>query len=239
VIGGAATLLSPQAVFSAVAVVAAVLAAVAWSTPAVAVRRGETLASVVAALRRPAVLGGMWLFCLPALFAGVIEVLVPLHLDELGASGVAIGAIFLVAAAGEAIVSPFAGRASDRLGRLAPIRLGLAGAIVMGILLPIPDTIAIAAVALVVAILSLGWFWAPATALLSDAAEDAGLNQGVGFAVSNAGWATGHLVGGAGGAALADVTSDALPYGILSAICAATLWWVLTRTPRGAPAVPG
>lgn len=237
VIGGAATVLSPQVVFSAVAVVAGALAYVAATTPGVSrTSDRESLSSVFAALRRRPVLTGLWLFCVPALFAGVIEVLVPLHLDDLGASGVAIGGIFLVAAAGEALVSPFAGRVSDRRGRLAPIRLGLTGAIVMGILLPIPNSIALAAIVLVTTIVALGWFWAPATALLSDASTMAGLNQGVGFAISNAGWGVGHLIGGAGGAALADLTTDAVPYGAMSAICAGTLWWVVKRAPRDAPA---
>ena len=55
--------------------------------------------ALLRALRRRDVLAGFWLFSLPAVFAGVLEVLVPLRLDDLGASGVAIGAIFLVAAA--------------------------------------------------------------------------------------------------------------------------------------------
>ena len=51
---------------------------------------------------------GFWLFALPALFAGTLEVLVPLRLDDLGASGAVIGAVFLVAAAIEGVLSPVA-----------------------------------------------------------------------------------------------------------------------------------
>ena len=61
------------------------------------------------ALRRARRAGGFWLFTIPALFAGVVEVLVPLRLDDLGAAGAAIGAVFLVAAAVEAVISPVAG----------------------------------------------------------------------------------------------------------------------------------
>ena len=113
VLGGAATVLSPEAVFSAVAVVAATLAAWAWTIPGVPPEPGPGLGGLGRALRRPAVLAGFWLFTLPAIFAGVIEVLAPLRLDDLGASGAAIGAIFLATAAVEAALSPVAGRASS------------------------------------------------------------------------------------------------------------------------------
>ena len=188
------------------------------------------------AVRRPAVLAGLWLFCVPAVFAGVIDVLGPLRLDALGASGVAVGGIFLVMAAVEAVVSPIAGRLSDRRGRLTPIRLGLAGAVVAAVLLPLPETALLMAAALVAAVLALGTFWAPAMALLSDASEAAGVEQGLAFGLANLAWAGGILVGGAGGAALADATSDALAYGLLGALCLVTLAALARR--RGLRAAP-
>ena len=146
-------------------------------------------------LRRPAVMAGFWLFTIPALFAGVIEVLVPLRMDDLGASGAAIGAVFLVAAAVEATISPVAGRWSDRAGRLAPIRAGLIGAAVMAVLLPLPGTAVLLGLTVVIAIACLAVFWAPGMAMLSDAAEDAGLDQALAFSLSNLAWAVGHILG--------------------------------------------
>jgi len=223
VLGGAASVLSPEAVFSAVAVVAGALAAWAWTMPGVPPEEGATLRVLGQAFRRAAVLAGFWLFTLPAIFAGVIEVLAPLRLGELGASGAAIGAVFLVTAAVEAALSPVAGRASDRRGRLAPIRAGLVGAAVMAVLLPLPGTAVLVSAAVLLAIAALGVFWAPAMAMLSDAAEGSGLDQGLAFALSNLAWAVGHLVGSGGGGALAEATSDAVPYGVLGVACAATL----------------
>jgi MFS family permease len=227
VLGGAASVLSPEAVFSAVAVVAATLAAWAWTIPGVPPEPGPGLSGLVRALGRPAVLAGFWLFTLPAIFAGVVEVLAPLRLDDLGASGAAIGAIFLAAAAVEATLSPLAGRASDRQGRLVPIRAGLAGAVVMAVLLPLPGTVVLLAGAVLLAIAALGVFWAPAMAMLSDASEKVGLEQGLAFALSNLAWAIGHLIGSGGGGALAEVTADAVPYALLGVACAATLAGVL------------
>jgi MFS family permease len=223
VLGGAASVLSPEAVFSAVAVGAAALAGWAATMPGVAPDEGPALRGLGQAFRRPAVLAGFWLFTLPAVFAGAIEVLAPLRLDELGASGAAIGAVFLVTAGVEAALSPVAGRVSDRRGRLAPIRAGLVGAVVMAALLPLPGTAVLVGAAVLLAIAALGVFWAPAMAMLSDAAEEAGLDQGLAFALSNLAWAVGHLVGAGGGGALAEATSDAVPYGLLGVVCAATL----------------
>ncbi|MBD0280616.1 MAG: MFS transporter [Thermoleophilaceae bacterium] len=227
VLGGAASVLSPEVVFGAVAVVAAALAAWAWTMRGVAPEDANPLAALRSAFRRPAVLAGFWLFTLPAVFAGVIEVLAPLRLDELGASGAAIGAVFLITAAVEAALSPVAGRASDRRGRLAPIRAGLIGAAIMAMLLPLPATAVLVAGAVLLAIAALGVLWAPAMAMLSDAAEASGLDQGLAFALSNLAWAVGHLVGAGGGGALAEATADAVPYALLGAICAATLAGVM------------
>jgi MFS family permease len=232
VLGGAASVLSPEAVFSAVAVVAAALAAWAWTVPGVPPEPGPGLGGLRRALGMPAVLAGFWLFTLPAIFAGVIEVLAPLRLDDLGASGAVIGAIFLASAGVEAALSPLAGKASDRHGRLAPIRAGLVGAVVMAVLLPLPGTIVLVALAVLLAIAALGVMWAPAMAMLSDASEKAGLYQGLAFALSNLAWAVGHLVGAGGGGALAEVTADAVPYALLGAACAATLVGVMSKGRR-------
>jgi MFS family permease len=229
VLGGAATLVGPEVVFSGVAVVAAGLAGWASRMPGVPPEPSPGLTAMLRALRRRPVLAGFWLFTLPALFAGVMEVLVPLRLDDLGASGAAIGAIFLLTAAVEAVVSPIAGRISDRRGRLVPIRLGLAGAVVVAVLLPLPGTAVLLGFTMLLAFVALGAFWAPAMAMLSDASEDAGLDQALAFSISNLAWAAGHLLGSGAGGALADATADAVPYGLLGVVCAATLAGVIGR----------
>lgn len=232
VLGGAATVLSPEAVFSAVAVVAAGLAAWAWTMPAVEPEESPGLRAMLRALRRPAVMTGTWLFTLPALFSGVIEVLVPLRLDDFGVAGAAIGAVFLISAAVEAVISPLAGRASDRVGRLGPIRVGLVGAAIMAILLPLPGSALLIAAAVVLAFTALATFWAPAMAMLSDASEAAGLDQALAFSISNLAWAVGHVLGAGAGGALAEAKGDAVPYGILAGLCAVTLAGILTLDRR-------
>ena len=223
VLGGAATLLSPEAVFSFVAVVAAGLAVWTWSMPGVEPEESPGVRAMLRALGRPAVLIGFWIFTLPALFSGVIEVLVPLHLADLDVGGAGIGVIFLLAAAVEAVVSPIAGRVSDRAGRLTPIRAGLLGAAVMAIVLPLPDTAVLVGLFVMLTFVALANFWAPGMALLSDAAEDAGLDLALAFAISNLAWALGHVFGAGVGGAVADASSDAVPYAALAVACAVTL----------------
>src|ERR671921_1012239 len=69
VLGGGATLVGPEVVFSAVSVVAVVLAAWAWRMPGVEPEESPGLRAMVRVLGRPAVLIGFWVFTLPALFA--------------------------------------------------------------------------------------------------------------------------------------------------------------------------
>ena len=223
VVGGAATVIGPKPVFGAIAAVGVALAAWASTTPGV--EPGETAgpAAAMRGLRQRPLAAGFWLFLLPALFAGVVEVLAPLRLHALGAGGVAVGAAFLVAALAEALVSPLAGRLSDRRGRVIPIRFGLVGAAAIAVVLPLPGTALLSAAALVAAVASLGMLWAPAMALISEGSERAGLAQGLAFALSNLAWSGGHLAGGAAGGALAEATADAVPYGILAMTCALSL----------------
>src|SRR5262245_51291294 len=95
-LGGVAVVLSPEVEFSGVAVVGAVLCwwASAIRAPARRERRRPFGAGL---LLHPQLLIAFCLVLLPAQYAGVLAVLVPLRLDDLGATGVTIGAVFVVA----------------------------------------------------------------------------------------------------------------------------------------------
>ncbi len=66
-------------------------------------------------------------------------------------------------------------------------------------------------------------------ALISDGAESVGMDQGFAFAIFNMAWAGAQIAGSAGGASLAQVTSDGFVYAIIAALCAATLVVVSRR----------
>jgi MFS family permease len=229
VLGAAAAALGTEPVFGAVAAIAGVLAVAAATTPEAgrALPAGARLRDAFGA---PRVRSGMWLVAIPGLGFGVLDVLVPLRMDHLGASQAGVAAAFLVAAAGEALVSPIVGRVSDRRGPLVPIRAGLLAAALLVLLVPAPERAVVTGALLVVTTAALGVFWAPAMALLSDAAEAVGAHQGLAFGLVNLAWASGMVLGAAGGGLIAKVTTDATPYALFAALCASTLA-LLTRRP--------
>jgi MFS family permease len=229
VLGGIATVAGPEPVFSAVGVLALAIALVAARTPAVAPEQPPPARAVAATMLRWAILLPFWLVVLPSMLSGLLNVLVPLRLDELGASGVAIGAIFLVAAGIEATVSPAIGRLSDRRGRMTPIRVGLVASAAMALVLSVPDEVAALAVVMVVAVLAMSLMWTPAMALLSDRSEDAGLDLAFAAALVNLSWAGGQVIGGSGGSAIAEASSDGLAYAFVAGLFALTAVLVAAR----------
>ncbi len=234
VIGTLAHALGRAPVFSAVAVVAVALAVAVALLPAPSAPPDLGPTDLWEELRRPAIVLGMWLTALPAVASGVVNVLAPLRLSALGASAIGIGATFLIAAGAEAIVSPAVGRVSDRRGRMFPLRIGLASAAIVFVCFPLSSRVVVVAGVVVLAAVALGSFWAPAMAMLSDAAEASGLSQGYAMALINLAWAAGQIVGAAGGGALAKATGDALPFALSAGLCAATLGLVLVRPVRTA-----
>jgi predicted MFS family arabinose efflux permease len=216
-------------VFVGLAGLAAILAGWALRTPpadAEPPRRG----AVRRAIREPQVLGALWLMTIPALVFGVVGVLAPLALDDAGWSAAAIAVAWVVSAAIEMVIAPLIGRVSDRRGRLLPLRISLAGAVAVLIAFALADRPAAIVPVLILSGVTFGAFWAPAMALLSDAAERIGLAQGLAFGLMNAAWGGGNALGPPIGGALADAGGDALPYSLAALLCAATLVFLLVGT---------
>ena len=224
VVGTLAHALGRGPVFSAVVLVAlGLVVAVAMLPSPPAPEFDRARAQLTRQLRRPGIVLGMWLVAIPAAASGAINVLGPLRLGQLGADAVGIGATFLVAAAVEASMSPVVGRLSDQRGRLLPLRIGLGAAAIALLLFTLPRTALLLSVVITVEMVALGTFWAPAMAMLSDAADSHGMSQGRALALVNFAWAAGQIAGAAGGGGLAKATSDAVPFVLAAALCAATL----------------
>ena len=132
-------------------------------------------------------------------------------------------ATWLAASLLESGVSPFVGRLSDRRGRLYPCLIGLTLGAGMMLLFPWPNAAWQLVVLVILVAPAVGMLWAPSMALLSDGAEALGIAQGFAFAFSNLGWSIGQTVGAAASARLADATSDAVPYLLLSCVCCVTI----------------
>jgi hypothetical protein len=71
--------------------------------------------------------------------------------------------------------------------------------------------------------------------MITDEAEAVGLDYGYAFALVNIAWAPGQAAGSAVGGAIASVTSDAVPYFGLSALCLLTLLAVTRYRETAAP----
>ena len=223
VFGGVAETVGIRVSLTVLAVVAfafALLALAGRSAP------GEKLTAdgVRRAFRDIRFLGGLWLNTLPALLFGVLVVLAPLRLDDAGWSTLGIAAVFFAAGLIEVVLNPFLGRATDRLGRLMPIRFALAGSIAVAVVLAASSKPILIAVLIGAAGISFGSLYTPGMALTSHRAETAGLAQGLAFGVMNTAWAVGALIGPSLGGALAESQGDSAPYLVGAALCALTLF---------------
>jgi len=230
IVGAVANFAGTGFAFSAAAVIGVALMGAAFLVPAPPPREpeaepeGQSLRALWPALRDRQLLAGAWLMALAGIAFGVINVLAPLRLAHLGASGTVIGVTYLCAAALEAAVSPVAGRLSDRFGASKPVLASLVAGCLVGILFPLAED----AVAALIALLVLGnpffgMLYTPASALVSAGAERAHLNQGLGFGLANLTWAGGQAIAASAAGAIAEATSDTIPFLLLSLACLASL----------------
>ena len=208
--------------FSGAAVLGAVLMAVAFIVPRPDRAEPQRLREAWPAIRDRQVGTGMWLTMLAGLGFGVLDVLAPLRLSRLGAGAIVIGATFLAEAAIEAVLSPLA-RLSDRRDPLVPVRLSLAVGVAVSLLAPELRSAAWLVALLILGMPAFGTLFTPAMALLSDGAQRLQVNQGLAFGMTNLAWAAGQAVAAAGSGALAQATSDIVPYSLLAAACLASL----------------
>jgi len=237
VLGAVASFTGTGPAFATVAGLAIVLAVAALRTPAATPAEPQPVRNLFQALLVRRIQIPMWLCLLPALLFGNLSVLAPLRLSDLGWGAAAVGGTYLVMAGIEAAWAPILGRASDRYGRLPPLRAALLASAVVTFLLPWPHSPWLLAVVIVGAGFAFGSFWTPAMSMITDEAETVGLDYGYAFALVNIAWAPGQAGGSALGGAIASVTSDAVPYLGLSALCLLTLLAVTRHSETAAPVV--
>ncbi|MEX0850204.1 MAG: MFS transporter, partial [Gaiellaceae bacterium] len=130
--GGLAETVGIRVSFVTVGIVALVFAGLAGMGRA-APMETMTGSGIRRALRDTRFLGGLWLNTLPALLFGILIVLGPLALDDRGWSTLGIAAVFFAAGLFEVVINPLLGRATDRVGRLLPIRAALTASIVVAV----------------------------------------------------------------------------------------------------------
>jgi MFS family permease len=221
-VGAAAAWAGLAVVFSVIAALAVLLAAVA-ATMREPAAVGVGSPSLRALARNRVVRLGAWLIALTALLLGMLGVLAPLRLDELGWGAAAIGAVFAIAAALQAAVNPLIGRVADTRGDVLPLRAGLIFSGVASALLVLDGRVRLYAVIVIAAGVAYAMLWTPALAQLSQTVERHGFDQAFVFGLMSAVWPPGFAIGAAAGGALAGATRDAWPYLLASVMCLLSL----------------
>jgi MFS family permease len=223
VVGAVAVQVGTGPAFATAAVAGAALMVVAFLVPAPHESIPQGLREMWPAVREWDVSTGLWLTMLAGMAFGVLDVLAPLRLAELGATAILIAATFLAASAIEAGLAPLAGRQTDRRGAIVPIRISLVGAVAVSLLAPTLGMVRLLIPVLIVGMPAFGALFTPAMALLSQGADRLQLDQGLAFSLGNLAWASGQAIAAAGSGVLAEATSDLVPYCLLAAACLATL----------------
>jgi MFS family permease len=229
VVGAIADEIGTGPAFASAAVAAGVLMAAAFAVPAPreAVPQGLREAFAAVGDRRLSI--GLWLTMLAGLAFGVLDVLAPLRMANLGITALVIAGTFLASAGVEAALSPVAGRVADRRGTIVPIRCSLTGAVAISLLAPTLASAWVLIPVLIVGMPCFGTLFTPAMTLVSEGAQHQQLDQGLAFGLGNLAWAAGQAVAAAGSGALAQATSDLVPYSLLATACAVTLGLVRIR----------
>jgi MFS family permease len=158
----------------------------------------------------------------PSVLFGVMAVLIPLRISDLGGGAGVVAGGFMAGAAVEAVLAAWVGRASDRVGRVRPYVVGMVIGAVGLALLPAGEALGVVLALLVAMSVGAGLCFVPALAMLSDAAEASGLHQGLAAGLINIAWAAGQVLGSVGGGATATAAGDALPCLVVAALLLGT-----------------
>lgn len=221
-------------VFSSATVAGSVLIVVAFLVPRPHAAPPQGLRAAWPALRDREVAAGLWLTIVAGLAFGMLDVLTPLRLSRLGASAAIIAATLVGAAAIESLLSPLAGRLSDRRGALTAARISLTAAVAVSLLVPLLAPAPVLVTLLVIGLPSFGTLFVPASVMLSAGAARLGLHQGIAFGLDNLAWSSGSAIAAAASGALAKATTELVPFALLAAVCLATLVTVLMSVIRRA-----
>jgi predicted MFS family arabinose efflux permease len=227
-LGAAAAWVGTGPAFATIAAACALLGARVATLPE---PEAETRSvTMVAALRIQSLRIPLGLILLAPLLFAVLNVLVPLALGAQGWGAGRLGALYAAAAVLEAFAHPLLGRWADRQGALAPITAGLLGSAAALTGLAATESPGLVAALAMVASITFGATFVPGMALLTRAADAAGVDGVLAIALANFAWALGHAVGSPLCGWLADLAGDTVTHLGFAALCLGVL--AALRSPR-------
>jgi predicted MFS family arabinose efflux permease len=166
---------------------------------------------------------------------GALDVLAPLRLSQLGVTALVIAGTYLAAGAGEAALSPWVGRLSDRHGEAAPTRVLLAAGAIVSLAFPLLGRPGWLVALLVIGMPVFGSLCTPGSILVSAGAERLRLHQGAAFGLGNLAWSGGQAAAAVATGAIAQAISDLVPAALLGGLCLVTLAVLRSRSRLTAP----
>lgn len=206
-------------------VIAATAARMPRPTPLPSGRRPQLMLSDNASLV------ALWLVFVAGLGFGILEVLIPLDLGRLGAGAFAIGGIFFIAAAAEAVMNPLVGRFIDRRGAERIVQASLfLGALGLAVLATPEGVIVVAAMLAFVGV-TLGALFTPGARIISRRAEALQVDQGWAGAFQNIAWAGSIAIGAVIGGSVAEAVGDGAAYSLGAVVALTTGLALFLRRP--------
>ena len=237
VVGAVARAVGTGVTFGFIGALALVMLALVLAFPGRDVRPAVLGGNLRAAIRQGVIARGLWIIACTSLCFGVVNVLLPLRLDRAGASGALIALVYLVTAALETVVNPYAGRRADRHGWAGLARFGLLAGSAVVVAAALPTTVGLLVAIGLASGPIIGSLWTPGLVLLGAGSDEAGFDHTYAYALMNLAWAAAQTAASAGGGALAHATRDVVPCAIVAAIAIATAF-VMTGSRASSRVVP-
>lgn len=211
-LGALAHVIGTEVVFGAVFLIAVGLIVLALTVePAADAVAGQGFRESIARMRGSVLPRALVMQFAPATAFGLIVVVAPLKMDELGGGAFVIAAAFACGSVVQAVLAPLIGRVSDRVGRTGPY---FAGAMVVGVALValgLIEVLGLLFAVVVAAAFGAGLAFTPAGALATEVASAVGINQGYASGWANVAWGGGQMIGAIGGGVIAGLTGFLVP----------------------------
>jgi MFS family permease len=233
-IGAVASQVGRGLMFTAIALVLALLAVMLPASSSAPIERRGSLYALGGLFRNAQAALGIALLGAVGIVTGTIAALMPLLVSRQQGSAAVIAIILAASYLIGSLLNVTRGRFADRIGRVAPTLLGFAVATVILPSLPFWTSVISLAVATIVATSFVTSLWTPITAMVSDGAAQGTSGQAAAIASLNAAWAAGAAAGAVAASWVAERAGFPIPFALLSALCAASVVVLALRSRGGA-----